>query len=98
MRIRRLVVVAVSAAVVAATVVPATASLESVGSRNERRVLMEYAADTWHSFEAMVDPGTGIPADNVEGDLDPATRSAYTSPTNIGGDLLGTPLGRGPGS
>jgi hypothetical protein len=94
MRIRRLVVVAVSAAVVAATVVPATASLESVGSRNERRVLMEYAADTWHSFEAMVDPGTGLPADNVGGDLDPATRSAYTSPTNIGGYLWSTVVAR----
>jgi hypothetical protein len=55
---------------------------------------MEYAADTWRSFEAMVDPGTGLPADNVDGDLDPATRSAYTSPTNIGGYLWSTVVAR----
>ena len=29
-------------------------------------------------------PATGLPADNIAGDLDPRTRSAYTSPTNIG--------------
>ncbi len=33
---------------------------------------------------AMADPGTGLVSDNVGGDLDPADRAAYTSPTNIG--------------
>ena len=37
--------------------------------------LERWAADTWRSFEAMVDDETGLPADNIDGDLDPATRS-----------------------
>ena len=32
----------------------------------------------------MVDPNTGLPADNIAGSLHPSTRSAYTSPTNVG--------------
>jgi hypothetical protein len=36
---------------------------------------------------AMVDPATALPADNIGGDLAPGSRSAYTSPTNIGGYL-----------
>ncbi|GFJ92710.1 DUF3131 domain-containing protein [Phytohabitans rumicis] len=47
--------------------------------------LHTYAKDTWRSMVAMVDPATGLPADNIGGDLAPGTRSAYTSPTNIGG-------------
>ncbi|MBU4215893.1 MAG: cellobiose phosphorylase, partial [Actinobacteria bacterium] len=43
------------------------------GPQDDRTVMMEYAADTWASFAAMVDPATGLPADNIEGDLDPAT-------------------------
>jgi Putative glucoamylase/Protein of unknown function (DUF3131) len=49
--------------------------------------LHTYARDTWRSMVAMVDPATALPADNIGGDLDPGTRSAYTSPTNIGGYL-----------
>jgi len=45
------------------------------------------AEDTWRSFTAMVAPETGLPADNIDGDLDPASRSRYTSPTNIGSYL-----------
>ena len=48
------------------------------------RTLERYAADTWHSFEAMVWPGTGLPSDNIGGDLSPTSRAKYTSPTNIG--------------
>lgn len=47
--------------------------------------LVTYAKDTWRSMVAMVEPATGLPADNIGGDLAPDTRSAYTSPTNIGG-------------
>lgn len=50
----------------------------------ERDTLQRWAADTWASFVAMTNPETGLPADNIGGDLDPASRSAYTSPTNIG--------------
>ena len=32
----------------------------------------------------MTNPDTGLPSDNIDGDLDPASRAAYTSPTNIG--------------
>ena len=46
--------------------------------------LERYARDTWHSFVLMVEPATGLPADNIRGDLHPGTRSEYTSPTNIG--------------
>lgn len=58
------------------------------------RVLERYAADTWRSMAAMVDPRTGLPADNVGGDLAPGSRSAYTSPTNIGAYLWSTVAAR----
>ena len=45
----------------------------------------------------MADPDTGLPADNIGGDLDPATRSAYTSPTNIGAYLWATVVARDTG-
>jgi len=59
-----------------------------------KATLTRYAADTWKSFVAMTDPGTGLPADSVAGDLSPATRSAFTSPTNIGSYLWSTVAAR----
>jgi hypothetical protein len=56
--------------------------------------LETYAADTWRSVRAMVVPRTGLPADNVGGGLDGATRAAYTSPTNIGAYLWSTVAAR----
>ncbi|MGA8112348.1 MAG: glucoamylase family protein, partial [Actinocatenispora sp.] len=56
--------------------------------------LVRYARDTWHSFDAMVDPATGLPADNISGDLSAGSRSGYTSPTNIGGYLWSTVVAR----
>ncbi|TPW71704.1 glucoamylase family protein [Schumannella sp. 10F1B-5-1] len=50
--------------------------------------LKQYAADTWRSMDAMTDAATGLPADNITGDL--ATPSGETSPTNIGGYLWST--------
>jgi hypothetical protein len=58
------------------------------------KVLREYARDTWRSMVAMVDPATALPADNIAGTLAPETRSAYTSPTNIGGYLWSTVAAR----
>jgi hypothetical protein len=58
------------------------------------RTLQRYALDTWASMAAMTDPDTGLPADNIGGALDPATASAYTSPTNIGGYLWSTVTAR----
>ncbi len=46
---------------------------------------------------AMTDPATGLPADNIEGDLSAGTRSGYTSPTNIGAYLWSTVVARDTG-
>ena len=60
-------------------------------------VLASYLADTWRSMAAMTDPATGLPADNIAGDLTAATRSSYTSPTNIGAYLWSTVVARDTG-
>ena len=59
-------------------------------TRQDRADLHRWAADTWTSFVAMTDESTGLPADNIDASLDPATRSGYTSPTNIGAYLWST--------
>jgi hypothetical protein len=41
---------------------PASASGLSRGDRDD---LQRYAADTWHSFDLLVDAHTGLPDDNV---------------------------------
>src|SRR6478609_8094187 len=61
------------------------------------RTLQKYVADTWRSVDAMVDPRTGLPADNVGGSLKAGTRAAYTSPTNIGAYLWSTAVARDTG-
>ncbi|MFC7359106.1 glucoamylase family protein [Nocardioides astragali] len=98
MRVRR---PSVLAAITAATaLVATTAAAPSAPAAIERqhstdaRVLERYAADTWRSFEAMTVPTTGLPADNIAGNLDPATRSGFTSPTNIGAYLWSTAAAR----
>ena len=50
----------------------------------DRATLTRYARDTWRSFVHLVEPRTGLPADNIAGSLKGSTRSEYTSPTNIG--------------
>jgi hypothetical protein len=90
MRPTKLVPAAAITALMAAGLAPAASAVPDP----DRATLLEYAADTWASFEAMVEPTTGLVADNIEGDLDPATRSAYTSPTNIGGYLWSTVVAR----
>jgi hypothetical protein len=62
--------------------------------RDDRKVLLQYARDTYRSMEAMVEPATGLVDDNIEGSLDPATRGGYTSPTNIGAWLWSTVVAR----
>jgi hypothetical protein len=57
-------------------------------------LLRGWLADTYTSLDAMTDPATGLVADNIAGALDPATASAYTSPTNIGGYLWSTVVAR----
>ncbi|MDI9890875.1 DUF3131 domain-containing protein [Rhodococcus sp. IEGM 1404] len=58
------------------------------------RELLRYAEDTWTSMAAMAHTDTGLPDDNIGGDLDAATASGYTSPTNIGGYLWSTVTAR----
>lgn len=63
-------------------------------TQDEIAVVRSWAAATWRSLEAMTHPTTGLPADHIGADLDPAGRSGYTSPTNIGGLLWSTVVAR----
>src|SRR5215211_6193665 len=56
-------------------------------AQSPKKTMQGYAADTWRSFEAMTDEGTGLPSDNVSAD---GQRAKYTSPTNIGAYLWST--------
>jgi len=58
----------------------------------DQATLQRWAKDTWRSLAAMTHPDTGLPADNITGDL--STRSGYTSPTNIGGLLWSAVVAR----
>ena len=78
---RRLLIPLVALAVVMAGGTASAAAPDRGGDQ----ALRTYAADTWRSMVAMTDPTTGLVADNIAGDLNPASRSRYTSPTNIGG-------------
>ena len=57
-------------------------------------LLTTYAEDTWRSFTAMTVERTGLPDDNIGGDLSPDSRGGYTSPTNIGAYLWSTVTAR----
>lgn len=59
-------------------------SMPAAAAGGDRATLERYARDTWQSFVSMVDPRTGLPADNIDGNLQADSRSGYTSPTNIG--------------
>ena len=72
------------AAIVSALVLTMALALPAGAVESDRDTLQRYAADTWASFVAMTNEDTGLPSDNIGGDLDPATRASYTSPTNIG--------------
>ncbi len=56
----------------------------TAGATPQRETLQRWASHTWAGFVAMTNPETGLPSDNIGGDLAPASRSTYTSPTNIG--------------
>jgi hypothetical protein len=79
MMLRTVLIAALAALVVAA---PASAS---------DGPLERYAADTWRSFDAMTDPQSGLPADNLAAD---GTRSVQTSTTNIGAYMWSTLVAR----
>ena len=90
MRPRRLhrLITALSALVIAAAVLPVSASAAGSGlSPAQRETLLGYARDTWASFVAMTDETTGLPADSLKAD---GTRSIQTSTTNIGAYMWST--------
>jgi hypothetical protein len=57
----------------------------------EQATLERYARDTWASFVAMTDPGSGLPADSLSAD---GERSVQTSTTNIGAYMWSTLVAR----
>jgi hypothetical protein len=61
------------------------ASAATAGGKE--RTLHQYASDTWHSFDMLLYPETGLVADNVSA---AGVRARYTSPTNIGTYLWST--------
>jgi Putative glucoamylase/Protein of unknown function (DUF3131) len=84
---RRLWRLGLTTALSVALVVPMSAAAAPAAAAPSTVDSLRWVSDTWRSFTAMVEPSTGIPADNIDGDLDPATRAKYTSPTNIGSYL-----------
>ncbi len=57
-------------------------------SADDQTQLKTYAADTWRSLAAMVQPGSGLPTDALHRRSDGSWVSAgYTSPTDIGAYL-----------
>ena len=56
-------------------------------AKSPSTTLRGYAADTWRSFEMMLNPATGLPSDNVSAER---VRARYTSPTNIATYLWST--------
>ena len=93
-RRRRLIGAATAVATVAGLVAGLGATTGSAAAAGNDKVLTKYAAATWRSFEAMVDPDTGLPADNIDGNLKGRSRSGFTSPTNIGAYLWSTVAAR----
>jgi hypothetical protein len=83
---RRLAIL-VGLALTVSMIAPAAALATEQPAAGDRRVLQRYAADTWRSFELLLDPGTGLPSDNVS---EAGVRSRYTSPTNVGAYLWST--------
>ncbi len=76
---RRLYVLSVTFALIVALTPAAT----SAHPGRDDAALKRYAAATWRSFDKLVIPRTGLPADYIGGSLDPSSRAAFTSPTNI---------------
>ncbi len=99
MRIRSTLTLAATTVVAAsALALPTVPSATADDQGKARTALLEtYLADTWRSMDAMTDPATGLPADHIGGDLAASTRSAYTSPTNIGAYLWSTVVARDAG-
>ena len=50
-----------------------------------------YLADTWRSMDAMTDPATGLPADNIGGDLAAGTPQRRTPRRPTSAPTCGAP-------
>lgn len=83
---RRLAIL-VGLALTVSLIAPAAGLAAEQPAAGDPRVLQRYAADTWRSFELLLEPATGLPADNVS---ESGERSRYTSPTNVGAYLWST--------
>lgn len=94
MIVRLLGVAAIALLALSAALAPAAQARPKSDSNpaQQRKMLQQYAVDTWQSFVAMVDPSTGLPADNIH--VDTRVRSGYTSPTNIGTYIWSTLVAR----
>src|ERR1700754_1043087 len=68
-----------AAAITCAALLLWTAPAHAAGAGDA--TLQRYAADTWASFVAMTDPGSGLPTDQLHAD---GARDVQTSTTNIG--------------
>jgi hypothetical protein len=73
---------------------PVAAQAADQSATDDRGTLRRYAADTWRSFELLLDAGTALPSDNVSA---AGERSRYTSPTNVGAYLWSTLAARDAG-
>jgi Putative glucoamylase/RTX calcium-binding nonapeptide repeat (4 copies)/Protein of unknown function (DUF3131) len=69
-----------------APAVPARPS-SSAAAPSDEQTLRRYAKDTWASFVAIVDDGSGLPTDSLHAD---GTREVQTSTTNIGAYMWST--------
>ena len=83
-----------SASAVAAQRRPTRASAAGAPMAWDDATVRRWARDTWRSLDAMTNPKTGLPADNIPESLAAEDRSGYTSPTNIGGYLWSTVVAR----
>jgi hypothetical protein len=93
-RLRARLLASATAVAVVTGLVAVGATSQTAAAADNDKVLEKYAAATWKSFVAMTDPKTGLPADNIAGNLRASTRSGFTSPTNIGSYLWSTVAAR----
>jgi hypothetical protein len=83
---------ALAALAVAVTLVAPAATGKSKPPKGEQKATeQQYAVDTYRSFDMMLYPETGLPADNVSAE---GIRSRFTSPTNIAAYMWSTVAAR----
>ena len=93
---KRRSMLALAAGVPVAALLPGVGTADPTGMSNDlsqftdaqRNELHQHAVEVWRSLEAMVDPSSGMIADNIVGDL--STAASYTSPTNLGCQMWST--------